>query len=352
VGATARPTEPREPGDGEGLGASRTLGARARSVVERADRAQQRHRWSAIAVAVVRKFSDDRAGRHAALIAYYAFFSLFPLLLVLVTILGFLIQGDPDLQRRVLDSTLAQFPIIGQQIRSNVRALTGSFAVLAIGLGGAIWSGLAVISAVQDGMDEVWNVARRDRPSFVRAKLRALAALGVLGVAVMAAALLAGLGASGGWLGPALRVLAFAGTVALNVGVFAAMFRLLTDVEVRWRDVLPGAALAGVVWVGMLVIGSWLVDRQVREASHLYGFFAIVIGLLGWIYLGAQMALLAAELNVVLKRRLWPRSLLERAETTEPDRRVLAGEVEEEVARRDERVDVRFGGDPPNARGS
>lgn len=351
MGATPRRTEPRGPGDGEGPGASRTLGARARSVVGRADQAQQRHRWSAIAVAVVRKFSDDRAGRHAALIAYYAFFSLFPLLLVLVTILGFLIQGNPDLQRRVLDSALAQFPIIGQQIRGNVGALTGSFAVLAIGLGGAIWSGLAVISAVQDGMDEVWNVARKDRPSFVRAKLRALAALGVLGVAVMAAALLAGLGASG-WLGPAIRVLAFVGTVALNVGVFAAMFRLLTDADLRWRDVLPGATLAGVVWVGMLVVGSWLVDRQVREASHLYGFFAIVIGLLGWIYLGAQMALLAAELNVVLKRRLWPRSLLETAETTEPDRRVLAGEVKEEAARRDERVDVRFGCDPPNARGS
>jgi YihY family inner membrane protein len=310
--------------------------------LDRLDLAQQRHRWSAIPVAVIRKFGDDHAGQHAALIAYYGFLSLFPLLLVLVTLLGYAIQGDPELQELVLDSALGQFPIIGEQLKGNVRALTGSFLTLAIGLGGALWSGLAVISAVRTAMDELWNVPRRAQPSFARSKLQALAALAILGTAVVLSASLASLGTNGGWLGPFLRVAALAGTAGLNVVVFAAIFRVLTVADVSWGAVMPGAVVAGLTWVAMLAIGSWLVDKQIRDATHVYGFFAVVIGLLAWVYLGARMTLLCAELNVVLERRLWPRSVLARPETTEPDRRSLAGEAEDEAAHPDETVDVRF----------
>lgn len=316
-----------------------------RRTLERLDRWQRSHPPAAIPVGVVRKFGDDRAGRHAALIAYYAFLSLFPLLLVLVSLLGFVLQDNPDLRQRVLDSALAQFPVIGQQIEHNIGALTGSFVTLAVGLVTALWSGIAVISATQDAMDEVWNVARRDRPSFLRSKLRALLGLLVLGTFLVVAALLAGLGIDGGWIGVTLRIAAYAGTVVLNVAVFAGIFRILTVADVGWRDVLPGAVLAGLGWFALLAIGSWLVDHQVRNASHVYGLFAIVIGLLGWVYLGSQLMLFAAELNVVLKRRLWPRTLGETRATMQPDREVLAGEATEEAAEPEERVEVRFGRD-------
>jgi YihY family inner membrane protein len=314
-----------------------------RGTLQRLDHWQGSHPVVAIPVAVVKKFGDDRAGRHAALIAYYGFFSLFPLLLVLVSLLGFALQNNPELQQRVLDSALAQFPVIGQQIESNIGALTGSFVTLAVGLATALWYGIAVISATQDAMDEVWNVARRDRPSFVRSKLRALLGLVVIGTFLVTAAVLAGVGADGGWPGIPLRVAALVGTVALNVAVFAGIFRILTVADVGWRDVLPGAVLAGVGWLVLLAVGSWLVDHQVRNASHVYGIFAIVIGLLGWVYLGAQLLLFAAELNAVLKRGLWPRTLGETRETTRPDREVIAGEAKEEAAGPDERVAVRFG---------
>lgn len=338
----ARAARSRGPRTGEARGNSPSLGDRLRRGLERADRAQQRRRWTAIPVAILRKFSDDHAGRHAALIAYYGLFSLFPLLLVLVTVLGFVIQGDPGLQERLLDSALGQFPIIGEQIRGNVRALTGSFVTLAIGLSGALWSGLAVISAVRTAMDELWNVPRREQPSFVRSKLQALAALGILGVAALLAAFLASIGTNGGWLGPPLRVAALIGTAGLNVAVFAAIFRVLTVANIPWRTVLPGAVVAGLTWVAMLAIGSWLVGERIRDATHVYGFFAIVIGLLAWVYLGAQMMLLCAELNVVLARKVWPRSAFAPNQTTEPDRRALAGEAKEEAAHPDETVDVRF----------
>ncbi len=334
----------RSPGADAGPGASRTpsLLERVKGIAERADREHRRRAWLAVPVAVVRKFGDDRAGHWAALVAYYGFFSLFPLLLVFVTILGFVIQDEPDLQRQILRSALAQFPIIGSQIERNVHALTGSAWALALGIVGATWSGLGVVTTVQGAMDEVWNVPRRARPPFLKSRLEALAALVVLGTATILAGLLAGLGTNGGWAGPALRAVALAGTFAINVAVFAAAFRLLTEADVSWRDVLPGALTAAVAWMGLLVVGSWIVDRQIRGATEVYGFFGIVIGLLGWIYLAAQVVMFSAELNVVLKRRLWPRSVVDVPPTTEPDRRALAGEATEEAARPEQAVEVRF----------
>ena len=321
------------------------MGLPFRGALQRLDHWQRARPVTAIPVAVFKKFGDDRAGRHAALIAYYGFFSLFPLLLVLVSVLGFALQNDPSLRERILDSALSQFPVIGQQIEHNIGALTGSFVTLAVGLATALWSGIAVISATQGAMDEVWDVARRDLPSFVRSKLRALLGLVVIGTFLVIAALLAGVGADGGSLGVGLRIAAFLATIALNIAVSAGVFRILTIADVGWRDVLPGAVMAGLGWFVLLALGSWLVDHQVRNASHVYGLFAVVIGLLGWVYLGAQLMLFAAELNVVLKRRLWPRTLAGTPETTRSDREVLAGEAKEETARPDERVEVRFGQD-------
>lgn len=112
-----------------------------------------------------------------------------------------------------------------------------------------------------------------------------------------------------------------------------------------WRDVLAGAVIAALVWAALLTVGTWFVDRQIRGASDVYGFFALVIGLLSWLYVGAQMTLLAAEVNVVRARRLWPRSLLPPS-AGEPDRRSLAGQAAEQVGMPGQEVDVRFG--PPS----
>src|SRR5438128_6085182 len=119
---------------------------------------QQRRRWLAFPFAVFKEFGDDQAGNLAALIAYYGFFSLFPLLLVLVTVLGFVLHGHPGLQDRVLNSTLGQFPIIGDQLRTNVHSLQGSGFALAIGVGGTLYGGLGVGAAAQNAMNEVWDV--------------------------------------------------------------------------------------------------------------------------------------------------------------------------------------------------
>src|SRR5438270_5582131 len=129
------------------------------------DRFQQRHTGLAIPMAVVKKFGDDQGGNLAALVAYYAFVSLFPLLLVLVTILGFVLNGDPAAQKAVENSVLSQFPIIGKQIHTD--ALQGQVASLVIGLLISLLGGLGVTQASQNAFDRVWAVPFKDRHNFI-----------------------------------------------------------------------------------------------------------------------------------------------------------------------------------------
>ena len=307
------------------------------------DRFQRRRNVLAVPIAVFKKLGDDQGGHWAALITYYGFVSLFPLLLALATILSFVVQGDEQLQERILDSALAQFPIIGTEIRDNLGALRGSAVALAVGLVGVVWAGMGVVLTLQGAMDDVWNVPRTSRRGFAGKRLRALLALVALGLAVVASAALATLGTSRGELG-LLRLVSLVGTIALNVTVIAAAFRFLTAAPVGWRTVLPGAVIAGITWMVLLTVGSWLVDRQLREAGALYGFFAIVLGLLSWIYLTAQVLLLSAELNVVLSRRLWPRGLAE--PLTAADREVLAAQARKERRPGMRDVHVHFADDP------
>jgi YihY family inner membrane protein len=332
--------EAERPSDG-----SRGVGDRIKHVLTEVDEVHRRHAWLAVPFAVFKKFGDDRGGNWAALVAYYGFFSIFPLLLAFTTILGFVVHGNADLRDRLVGSALANFPVIGTQIQENLGALTGSVLALVIGVVGAIWAGMGVILTLQSAMDDLWDVPRRSRPNFLKGRLRALLALVAFGLAVAISAALGSLG-GGGSFGLVLRGLALLGTLVLNVAIFGAVYRYLTVADVTWRQVLPGAVTAAVGWMVLLAVGSWFVTHQVNGATDTYGTFAFVIGLLAWISLSAQLMLLAGELNVVLARKLYPRSL-NPPPLTEPDRRALAAQAKQEEARPHEDVDVTF--EPPDA---
>ena len=313
----------------------------AQRMLRRADALQRERSFLAFPFAVVKKFGDDRASQLAALIAYYGFFSLFPLLLLFVTVVGFVIGDDPHLRERLLDSALSQFPVVGTQIR-RPGGLSGSPFALVVGIVGAFWSGTAVVAAAQQAMDDVWDVPRVERPGIVTRVMRAFLLLLVFGTSIVASTFLGSTGGAAGWGAAALKLVALGGTVLVSVAVFAFAYRVLTVARVGWRDVLPGAIVAAVAWTILLMIGTWVVDRYISNAEEIYGFFAIVIGLLAWISLAAQLFLLAAEINVVRARRLWPRSLLP-PPLAQEDRRVLAEQAKEERARPEEHVDVHFG---------
>jgi len=279
-------------------------------VARRVDRLQERRPWIAFPYAVMKKFGDDDAGNLAALIAYYGFFSLFPLLLVFTAALGVLVRGNAALQDRLLHSALAGFPVIGTQIERNIGSLNaGSGLALLIGIAGTLWSGLAVVKATERALDAVWNVPRPARPNLVFSTLRSLLMLGVLGLIILVSTGVSGVASGSGtaWRAAAGVVV----SLGMNFALFLLAFRVLTAADVSWSDVRPGAALAAGVWTALEATGGFIVGHQVKSANEVYGVFAIVIGLLAWLYLGAQVTLIAAEVNVVKKRKLWPRSLVE-----------------------------------------
>lgn len=302
------------------------------------DRLQRRRAALGFPLGVVKKFSDDQAGHLAALMAYYGFFALFPLLLVLVTVLGFVLRDNPGLYEDIVDSAIGQFPVIGSDLQ--VDALGGSTVALAIGLVGAIWAGLGITLAGQRAMDRVWDIPHRLRRNFLTARLRGLLILLVLGLLNVAVSAAVGTLASGGLGGTELKVAGFAVSVLLDVGLFWAVFRFYTSSTVPTRHLWLGIAIAAVGWTVLQVLGGIYVDRVVRRANQTYGFFAIVIGLLSWLYLGAQVLLYAAEANVVRARRLWPRSLLE--PVTAADVQALRAAARVEERREGERIEVTF----------
>jgi YihY family inner membrane protein len=309
-------------------------------VLDRIDSWQQRHRAPAFVVGVVKKYGDDRGSQLAALITYYGFLALFPLLLVFVTVLGYVAHDDPGLRRDLLDTALADFPVVGQELRRNVGALGGNGLALAVGLLALIWGSLGVAQVAQHAMAQVWNVPGARRPGFGPRLVRSLLVLAVLGLAIVGTAALTTIATlvPGG---SAVPIVSTVLVVVLNIGLYWLAFRLLTTTEIPWRDLLPGAVLGGVAWTALQALGGWLVARQLRHTSELYGTFGVVLGLLFFLYLAAQITVYAAEVNVVRARHLVPRSLAP-PPLTDADEAVLTDVAAAEQRRPEEAVDVSF----------
>ena len=321
---------------------------RIEQLLRAVDRFQQRHLLLGFPFAVVKKYGDDEGGKHAALLAYYGFMSLFPLLLVFVTLLGYALANNQDLRQRVIDAVIAQFPVLGKQITGSVKSIQGSGVGLVVGIVGTLWGGLGITQSAQAAMNTVWNVPRKDRPNYWFRLARGLGSLLLVVVGVFAATALAQLGRIG--TGIAGRLLPFAGSLLLNLLLLLVLFQVLTATWVGWRRLLPGAACGAVSWSALQTLGVYIVDRQLEHANLIYGVFAVVIVLLSWLYLSAQLLLYAAEVNVVLARRLWPRSLLQ-PPLTGPDRQVLTALAQTEERRPEQRIEVSFAPEPDGEEG-
>jgi membrane protein len=302
------------------------------------DRRQQHTRGLRFVAAVYKKFTDDQAGQLAALIAYYAFVSIFPLLLVLVTILGFVLQGHPEDQRKILDGTLGQFPILSDSLK--LHSLKGSAAALAIGVIGSLLAGLGIMGAAQNAFNRIWHVPFKSRPNFVFMRVRGLGTLAILGTLSVVSTVAAG------FVGTSSH-----GTVAVlggvlvaffvNVALFMTAFKLLTAADIDWRTCLPGVLVAAATWQLLQHLGGFYLDHELKHTQPLYGIFAVVLGLLAWLYIGAQLIIFAAEVNVVRSRRLWPRSFFSEP-LLDADKRALTSSAETEERVEQENVDVSF----------
>ncbi len=322
----------------------------------RLDRFQRRHPAAGFPLAVVYKFVDDQGNYLTAMITYYAFLSLFPLLLLLTSVLGFALHDNPDLQEQVLDSALSRFPVIGQQLAENVQSLRGSAVAVVVGLVGGLYGSLGVVQAAQNAFNKVWAVPRNARPNPVKARLRSLLMLLIVGLGVIVSTALSALTTVADRIGDAeigagFRIGALVASVALNVALLVLAFRLLTGESVRKRDVLPGAVGAALAWQLLQSVGTYYLGNTLRGTSAAYGLFGVVLGLLVWLYLSACAVVLGAEVNVVRARRLWPRSLLtpftDDVHLTRGDRKAYASYAETERHKGFETVEVDFDQPPP-----
>ncbi|MGY2127448.1 YihY/virulence factor BrkB family protein [Blastococcus sp. SYSU DS0617] len=320
------------------------------ALVDRLDRLQRRHPAAGFPIAVVYKYVDDTGPFLSALITYYAFVSLFPLLLLSSTILGTVLDGNPELQERLIDSALSQLPVVGEQL-GEPQGLSGGTWGVVIGILGALYGALGVAQAVQHAMNTAWTVPRNNRPNPILARGRSLLLLATAGLTVVGTTALSTIGAGmAGSFGGATRTLVLVASVLINAAIFVFAFRLATTRRLTVRDVLPGALLAAVLWQLLQTFGVTFVSRVMESASAVTGVFALVLGLLAFLYLAAVFGVLCVEINVVRVDRLYPRALLtpftDDVDLTPGDRRSYTGKAKAERLKGFETVHVTF--DPPD----
>jgi membrane protein len=319
------------------------------SVIDGADRAQRRWTVLGYPIAVVYKYFDDQGNYLAAIITYYAFIAIFPLLLLGSSILGFLLEDNPELQEDILDSALAQFPIIGDEL-GTPEGLTGSATVVIVGGLVALYGALGLGQALQNGLNVAWSVPRNSRPNPILLRLKSLFLLLTAGVAVLSVSVLATLAANTEVLGETVSSYKWPitlVTIIINTAVLTLLFRVgAARSHSVWTGAVPGAVVASLLWIGLQTVGTLYVTNVIAETEGMNQTFALVLGLIGILWLTAVIGMLGIEVNVVLERRLWPRALLtpftDRVELTDADRRAYAGYARAQRHKGFETVEVTF----------
>ena len=317
--------------------------------VGRVDAFQRRHRVIGFPIAVVYKYFDDQGAYLSAIITYYAFIAIFPLLLLSTSILGFLVQGDDALRDRLLNSALSQFPIIGSEL-GKPEGLKGSTSAIVIGGIAALYGAMGLGQAVQNAANIAWSVPRNSRANPFILRLRSLIFLSISGIGILLLAIATSLLANPDSIGTELQtwigLLSRAVGFALTLVIFVAIFRLISLGRAKTRAVLPGAFVSAVLWQGLQLVGNTYVREVIGKANQVNQTFALVLGLLAFIYVAAIMVVLGLEVNVVLRRRLFPRALLtpftDNVVLTEADQKAYAAYAKSQRHKGFQSVEVTF----------
>jgi membrane protein len=277
------------------------------------DAFQRKHRVVGFPIAVVYKYFDDQGAYLSAILTYYAFIAIFPLLLLSTSILGFLLQGDEDLRDRLLNSALSQFPIIGDQL-GRPDGLQGSTTAIVIGSLAALYGAMGLGQALQNAANVAWSVPRNSRANPFLLRFRSLLFLAIGGVGILllavATSVLANPDALGADLAPTIGLVSRVVGFVLTVVIFVAVFRLISLRRAKVRAVFPGAFVTAVLWQALQWVGNTYVREVIGKANQVNQTFALVLGLMVFIYIAAIMVVMGLEVNVVLRRNLYPRALM------------------------------------------
>lgn len=276
--------------------------------IEKLDRFQRRHKLTAFSYAVVKKYGEDEAGYKAALLTYYAFLSLFPLLLVLVTLTTYVDSYFPDLQTDVVQAATDYFPVLGQQIADHISGLNQTGPALIVALLFTFYGARGVGAAFQHGVQHIWGIPKVKRPGFPQSTTNSLLIILVGGLGLIVAAISTGIAASSG-PGVGYNLLA----ALINVIILSCIFTFLINIclphKIALNKIGIAAVVAAVGLVALQNLGGRFLTGELRTLDALYSYFALSLGLLFWIYLQVQIILFAVEIAAVSDKSDWPRSL-------------------------------------------
>jgi membrane protein len=321
--------------------------------VRRVDEFQRRHPAVGFPLAVIYKFFDDQGPYLAAILTYYAFVAIFPIMLIASSVLGFILQGNEELQAELLDSALRQFPIVGTQL-GRPEGLEGSTSAVVVGGLAALYGLLGLGQAAQHALNVVWAVPRNSRFNPFVGRWRGFVTMVFAGVVVVTTATVSAFSGNLGSLGfevdTLLRWLGTGVSVLVTGSVLALMMRYTTAHRPSFRTNLPGALVIAALWHLLQVVGGLYVRRVVTAATEMNSIFALVLGLVALLFLAGCMAVIGLEVSAVLNRRLYPRALLtpftDAVDLTPGDRRSYTGKAKAERLKGFETVHVTF--DPPD----
>jgi YihY family inner membrane protein len=313
--------------------------------VRRIDAFQQRHRVTSFLVGLTQKYGNDNGGALAARLTFAAFTTIFPLLLLLVTVLAIVLADHPGLRNSVLHSAYGEIPVVGKDLSRNIHALKRNSAFgLAVGIVGLLYGVQGFAGVGLQIMETVWYVPKTARPSYLVRTVRSLAFVFVLGAGLVVTTFLSGVGTFGGH-GVPYRIGAEALAAVANVAIYLFAFRILTPKQVETRWLLPGTVVAGVLWTVLQALGTYVVNHYLRDDNAVYGTFGTVLGLIAWFGVAAQLTVYCAELNPLLVHRLWPRGMIQ-PPMTKADQEVAALQATMSRFRPEVEVEVRVKGRP------
>jgi membrane protein len=297
------------------------LTARVARIVAWADRLQRKHGVLGFPYAVVKKYGDDAGGREAALITYYGFLSIFPLLLLGVAVLSRVLASNPDLRERLITAVVPE--ALRSTVEHSLAALPTSTIPFVFGLIGLLYSGTGVVFSVYQTLNHVAAVPYRLRAPFLSRYVRVFAMLVTLLVGGLAVGALTVVATALPGQPGVQRAAAVLGSALVVFAVLLLAARLLLVRPAPVRALWPAAILGAAVVTLVLTVGAPLLARLVAKAGPVYGSFATVAGMFALLYLVGQGLVYAAEVAAVRYARLWPRAV-DLNRPTEADARALA----------------------------
>ena len=273
------------------------------------DSFQRSHSFAGFIYAVVKKYGDDEAANRGALITYYGFLSLFPLLLVLTSVLQLLLRSNYHLRDQLMDKLITYFPVVGNELERNIHTPHKAGIALVVGLLITLYGARGGAVAFSSAISHIWEIPRPQRAGFPLNIVRSLSIVFIAGLGLILAAILSSFATT---LGHSLASSALAVVISVFTlfWVFMLIFNLsISTSKISYRDFVYGSILAAVGIQILQIFGGFIITHQLKNLTSLYGTFALVLGILFWIYLQVQVVLYAAEIDSVRKLNLWPRAL-------------------------------------------